>query len=35
MGIEFTALEDHIQERLQKYIEKMDKGFSRAATESV
>jgi hypothetical protein len=35
MGIEFTALEDDIQERLQKYIEKMDKGFSRAATESV
>jgi hypothetical protein len=33
MGIEFTALEEHIQERLQKYIEKMDKGFSRAATE--
>jgi hypothetical protein len=35
MGIEFTALEDHIQERLQKYIEKMDKGFSKAATEGV
>jgi hypothetical protein len=33
MGIEFTALETHIQERLQAYLEKMDKGFSRAATE--
>ncbi len=33
MGIEFTALEDHIQQRLQAYLEKMDKGFSRAATE--
>lgn len=35
MGIEFTALEEHIQERLQKYVEKMDKGFSKAATEGV
>lgn len=33
MGIEFTALEAHIQQRLQEYLEKMDKGFSRAATE--
>jgi hypothetical protein len=33
MGIEFTALESHIQERLQEYLEKMDKGFSRAASE--
>jgi hypothetical protein len=33
MGIEFTALEAHIQQRLQQYLEKMDKGFSRAATE--
>jgi len=33
MGIEFSALEDHIQQRLQEYLEKMDKGFSRAATE--
>lgn len=35
MGIEFTALEAHIQQRLQEYLEKMDKGFSRAATEGV
>ncbi len=35
MGIEFTALEEHIQERLQKYIEKIDKGFSKAATPGV
>jgi hypothetical protein len=33
MGIEFTSLEDHIQQRLQEYIEKIDKGFSKAATE--
>jgi hypothetical protein len=33
MGIEFTALEAHIQQRLQEYLEKIDKGFSRAATE--
>ncbi|MCU1271454.1 MAG: type pilus assembly PilZ [Acidobacteriaceae bacterium] len=33
MGIEFTELEAHIQQRLQEYLEKMDKGFSRAATE--
>jgi hypothetical protein len=35
MGIEFTSLEDHIQQRLQEYIEKIDKGFSKAATEGV
>jgi hypothetical protein len=33
MGIEFTALESHIQLRLQEYLEKIDKGFSKAATE--
>ena len=33
MGIEFTSLEAQIQQRLQEYLEKMDKGFSRAATE--
>lgn len=33
MGIEFTALENHIQLRLQEYLEKIDKGFSKAATE--
>ena len=35
MGIEFSALEEQFQERLQQYIEKMDKGFSKAATEGV
>jgi len=35
MGIEFTALEEHIQQRLQAYLEKMDRGFSKAATEGV
>ncbi|HUK48763.1 MAG TPA: PilZ domain-containing protein [Terriglobales bacterium] len=33
MGIEFTALENDIQLRLQEYLEKIDKGFSKAATE--
>jgi PilZ domain len=33
MGIEFTALEDHIQQRLQEYLNKIDEGFSRAATQ--
>jgi hypothetical protein len=33
MGIEFTAIEAHIQKRLQEYLEKIDKGFARAATE--
>jgi hypothetical protein len=33
MGIEFTALENDIQLRLQQYLEKIDKGFSKAATE--
>jgi len=34
MGIEFTALEEHIQQRLQAYLEKIDQGFARAATET-
>jgi len=34
MGIEFTALETQIQQRLQEYLEKIDQGFARAATES-
>jgi hypothetical protein len=33
MGIEFTALKTEIQQRLQDYLEKIDKGFSKAATE--
>jgi PilZ domain len=33
MGIEFTALGDHIQQRLQDYLHKLDTGLSRAATE--
>ena len=31
MGIEFTALEEHIQQRLQAYLEKTDQGFASAA----
>ena len=34
MGIEFTALENHIQQRLQTYLEKIDQGFASAATQS-
>lgn len=34
MGIEFTSLEAHIQRRLQEYIEKVDKGFTKAATQN-
>jgi hypothetical protein len=34
MGIEFTALESEIQERLQQYLDKMDRGFAKAATQS-
>jgi len=34
MGIEFTVLEEKIQQQLQEYLEKMDKGFAKAATES-
>jgi len=33
MGIEFSTLENDIQQRLQQYLEKIDKGFSKAATE--
>lgn len=33
MGMEFTALENDIQLRLQEYLEKIDKGFSKAASE--
>ena len=33
MGIEFTALEEHIQQRLQAYLEKIDQGFASAATQ--
>lgn len=32
MGIEFTALEAHIQQRLQEYLEKIDHGFANAAS---
>jgi PilZ domain-containing protein len=34
MGIEFTALEMQIQNRLQEYLEKIDKGFASAAGQS-
>ena len=34
MGIEFNELESHIQKRLQAYLEKIDQGFARAATET-
>lgn len=34
MGIEFTSLEMNIQQRLQEYIEKIDKGFTKAATQN-
>lgn len=34
MGIEFTALEDQIQKRLQAYLEKIDQGFASAAGSS-
>jgi hypothetical protein len=34
MGIEFTALEAHIQQRLQEYLEKIDQGFAKAASQS-
>jgi hypothetical protein len=33
MGIEFSELADQIQHRLQQYLDKIDKGFSKAATE--
>ena len=34
MGIEFIALEDQIQKRLQSYLDKMDTGFAKAATQT-
>jgi hypothetical protein len=34
MGIEFTALEEQIQQRLQEYLEKMDKGFAKSAQQN-
>lgn len=34
MGIEFTALEEHIQKRLQAYLDKIDQGFASAATQT-
>jgi hypothetical protein len=34
MGIEFTALEEHIQQRLQAYLETIDHGFASAASRS-
>ena len=33
MGIEFTALEEQIQKRLQEYLDNMDQGFVKAATQ--
>jgi hypothetical protein len=35
MGIEFTELDGTLQQRLQEYLEKMDQGFAKAATEGV
>ncbi len=34
MGIEFTALEEQIQKRLQEYLDKMDQSFAKAATQT-
>jgi hypothetical protein len=34
MGIEFTALEMQIQQQLQEYLEKIDKGFATAAGQN-
>ena len=34
MGIEFIALEEQIQKRLQEYLDKMDQGFAKAASQS-
>jgi len=34
MGIEFTALEMQIQQQLQEYLEKLDKGFASAAGQN-
>ena len=32
MGIEFTQLDDHVQERLQQHLEKLDEGLTRNET---
>jgi uncharacterized small protein (DUF1192 family) len=29
MGIEFTQLDNHVQERLQQHLEKLDAGLNR------
>jgi len=29
MGIEFTQLDNHVQERLQQHLEKLDAGLTR------
>lgn len=34
MGIEFTGLNSDIQQRLQAYLEKIDEGFAKAATQT-
>lgn len=34
MGIEFTTMEMQIQQQLQEYLEKIDKGFASAAGQS-
>jgi hypothetical protein len=34
MGIEFTTLEMQIQQQVQEYLEKIDKGFASAAGQS-
>jgi hypothetical protein len=35
MGIEFTALDNHVQERLQKHLDKLDDGIkNREAAKS-
>lgn len=34
MGIEFTTMEMQIQQELQEYLEKIDKGFANAAGQS-
>jgi len=34
MGIEFTSMETQIQQQLQEYLEKIDKGFASAAGQT-
>jgi hypothetical protein len=34
MGIEFTSMEMQIQQQLQEYLEKIDKGFASAAGQT-